>query len=119
MEVLKGLGAGRAVRECTVQPCCQSNALLRMTDEPPLARRVTSCAQLTLQPSHVMAPKWKPDDGAPQTLHGMCAICDDTFVPPGDQTDSKIRIKIRRNTLNIFMFYQDVDAKEIIMIKLQ
>jgi hypothetical protein len=37
---------------------------------------------LTLHPSHVMAPKWKPDDGAPHTLHGICRISDDKFGPP-------------------------------------
>lgn len=28
----------------------------------------------TLQPSHVIAPKWNPDDLAPQTRHGISDI---------------------------------------------
>jgi len=35
-----------------------------------------------LQPSHVIAPKWKPDDGALQTLHGMWHISVLKFGPP-------------------------------------
>ena len=44
--------------------------------------RVLTEGGLTLHPSHVIAPKWNPDEGAPHTEHGICAICDDTFVPP-------------------------------------